>query len=335
MAAKLATIGILSIGDMGRGIANLLIANGYKVLTNASDRSRDTQNRARSASIALLPTDEALIEQSNYILSVVPPRDAYSIATRILAAFHESHRRYENNPLYFLDLNAISPSTAQNIASLFSAIPAIRLLDGGIIGHPPKLSSPSPTSPSSWYKPSIVLSGPYPLQDAPLNGADLASILNIKHISSDIGPASGLKMCFASMNKGFTAIALQAYTTAEKLGVLPELQAHLKEYTPAIGAAAEKSLVGMPPKAYRWVAEMEEIASTMEEYGGFSYREDEVKCGRGGDLFKGVGDVYRFVAEETELGKEKVGQRKIGMTPEDVARRCGEDLERGRRQSLP
>lgn len=38
MASKLATIGILSIGDMGLGIAKLLIANGYKVVTNASDR---------------------------------------------------------------------------------------------------------------------------------------------------------------------------------------------------------------------------------------------------------------------------------------------------------
>ena len=38
MATKSATIGILSIGDMGLGIANLLIAHGYKVVTNASDR---------------------------------------------------------------------------------------------------------------------------------------------------------------------------------------------------------------------------------------------------------------------------------------------------------
>ena len=35
---SLATCGILSIGDMGLGIAKLLIANNYKVVTNASDR---------------------------------------------------------------------------------------------------------------------------------------------------------------------------------------------------------------------------------------------------------------------------------------------------------
>lgn len=35
---SLATCGILSIGDMGLGIAKLLIANNYRVITNARDR---------------------------------------------------------------------------------------------------------------------------------------------------------------------------------------------------------------------------------------------------------------------------------------------------------
>lgn len=34
----LATLGIISIGDMGLGIARLAIANNYQVITNASDR---------------------------------------------------------------------------------------------------------------------------------------------------------------------------------------------------------------------------------------------------------------------------------------------------------
>jgi hypothetical protein len=38
LASPLATLGILSIGDMGLGVARLLIANNYRVITNASDR---------------------------------------------------------------------------------------------------------------------------------------------------------------------------------------------------------------------------------------------------------------------------------------------------------
>ena len=36
--ATLAKIGILSIGDMGMGIAKLLIANGFAVATNCKGR---------------------------------------------------------------------------------------------------------------------------------------------------------------------------------------------------------------------------------------------------------------------------------------------------------
>ena len=60
----------------------------------------------------------------------------------------------------------------------------------------------------------------------------LIDTLNIKHVSPEIGTASGLKMCFASMTKGLTAIAAQSFTTFRRLGVLPEVQEHLAEYSP-------------------------------------------------------------------------------------------------------
>lgn len=37
-ASMVVTIGIISIGDMGGGIARLLIAHKYRVITNVSDR---------------------------------------------------------------------------------------------------------------------------------------------------------------------------------------------------------------------------------------------------------------------------------------------------------
>lgn len=76
-------------------------------------------------------------------------------------------------------------------------------------------------------------------------------------------------MCFASTTKGLTAIAIQSFTTANKLGVLDDLQTHLKDYSPKTGDLAAKGLVNMPPKAYRWVDEMKEIAETFHTEGGF------------------------------------------------------------------
>ncbi len=124
-------------------------------------------------------------------------------------------------------------------------------------------------------------------------------------------------MCFASTSKGLTAIAIQAFTTAHTLGVLDQLQAHLKDYSPKIGEYAAKAVVAMPPKAYRWVDEMKEIAQTFHTDGGFER-----------DMFDGVSEVYRVVAHETDLGNEKTEDRRMGMTPEDVAKLMGQGLER-------
>jgi 3-hydroxyisobutyrate dehydrogenase-like beta-hydroxyacid dehydrogenase len=38
MTASLATVGIISIGEMGLGIAKLLVASGYRVTTNITGR---------------------------------------------------------------------------------------------------------------------------------------------------------------------------------------------------------------------------------------------------------------------------------------------------------
>lgn len=77
----------------------------------------------------------------------------------------------------------------------------------------------------------------------------------------------------------------------------------------------------MPPKAYRWVREMEEIAATHAEEGGFEL-----------GLFEGVAGVYRALAEDPVLGAEKTEDRKRGRTVDDVAAAMGEGLEVKRRR---
>lgn len=312
MPPSLATVGVASIGEMGVGIARLLSAQNYRVLTNISGRSESTRQRVKSASIELVDTDQELVAQADYILSIVPPRDAISTAKRFTEAAAGHVRDPEQEPLFYIDLNAISPNGARTLELLLKDYPMMRFLDGGIIGGAPKFKPDG-----SWTKPSIVVSGPHSLDDAPISGAHLAKVLNIKHIADKIGPASGLKMCFASTTKGLTAIAIQSFTTAHTLGVLDDLQAHLKDYSPKTGELAAQGLVGMPPKAYRWVDEMKEIAETFRIEGGFEK-----------NLFDGVSEVFRFVADETNLGKEKTEDRRVGKTPEDVARLVGQGLEK-------
>ena len=219
------------------------------------------------------------------------------------------------DPLYFLDLNAVSPKSARAIDDLISkSAPNLRFIDGGIIGGPPSLKEDK-----TWSRPSIPNSGPHRLDEAPPNGKHLAEILNIKHLNATIGAASGLKMCFASLSKGFTALAIQSFTTAYNLDVIPELKAHMAEFNPAALKTAERSLVAMCPKAYRWVHEMREIAETFEADGGFEARESS---------FRSIAEVYELVASGTGLGEEKVGERRAGTSAEDVARVVSEGTAR-------
>src|SRR4051812_20206452 len=111
----LATIAIISIGQMGLGIANLLRSHNYRIITNLTSRSAATRARAESASIELFPDDASLVNEADYILSIVPPRDAVATAQRILDVFNNNNndtnpspRKDKKEPLYYLDLNAIA-----------------------------------------------------------------------------------------------------------------------------------------------------------------------------------------------------------------------------------
>ncbi|TFB06499.1 hypothetical protein CCMA1212_001628 [Trichoderma ghanense] len=315
-------VGILSLGDMGAGIARLLIAHGFPVSTNCQGRSEDTVERARNAGVQLLSSDLELVQQSSVIFSVVPPRDAEATAQRIVDALSGSSRA---ETLYYVDLNAVAPSTCKSIAALFEkARVPVKFIDACILGGPPSLKKKQADKEGEeadeWDRPSIPASGPELLTSLP-DGERLTSVLKLRTISPEIGAASGLKMCFASITKGFTALATQSFTTAHRLGVADELKRELRDMVPAMLTRAEKGVPGMPPKAYRWVREMEEIAKTFSEEGGWE-----------GTVFEGIAGVYRAVAEDGVLGREKIGKRKRGTSLDDVAAVMAEGLEGKRKK---
>jgi 3-hydroxyisobutyrate dehydrogenase-like beta-hydroxyacid dehydrogenase len=267
--------------------------------------SEATQKRARESNVELVSTDLELCNRADYILSIAPQRDTQAIADRVIAAATSPDFQKRSNPLYFLDLNAISPRTAREAYEHFAAsAPDVKVIDGGIVGGPPKLKGDG-----SWYCPGFVVSGPVRLHEALHSGEHLTKVLNLRHINDDIGSASGLKMCYAAIHKGFTALATQSLTTAHNLGVMAELQDCLKD-SPQLGPYLNQMVPVMPPKAYRWVREMDEIAQTFEDDGGFSPEES---------IFRPIGKEYEFIANGTELGKEQTDDRQRGKTAEDVA----------------
>jgi 3-hydroxyisobutyrate dehydrogenase-like beta-hydroxyacid dehydrogenase len=288
---------------------------GQGIIANRETDSEATQKRARESNVQMVSTDLELCNEADYILSIAPQKDTRAIADRVIAAVTNPNFMFteRKNPLYFLDMNAVSPRTARDAYEHFaSSAPAVKVIDGGITGGPPKLNDNG-----SWYRPGFVVSGPHRLHEAPLSGEHLAKTLNVRHINDDIGSASGVKMCFAAIHKGFTALATQSLTAAHNLGVLTELQEYLEESP--LGSYVNSALPVMPPKAYRWVQEMEEIADTFEQDGGFSREES---------IFRPIGQVYELIANGTELGKEQTDDRKCGKTAEGVAALTSAGIEK-------
>lgn len=190
---------------------------------------------------------------------------------------------------------------------------SVTLLDAGIIGFPPSLRADD-----TWQQPSIPISGA--IDQLP---ASLISVLNMSPLGDKLGAASTLKACFSAMNKAFTGLVAMSYTTAQTAGVLPQLRAELERFNPATLETAERSLVAMPPRAYRWVEEMRQIGETFAGTGGLGMAAKEA--------LGGVAEMYKFIAEDTELGSERIGKRKRGLTGEDVAEAIREGIHKKKR----
>ncbi|KAE8444113.1 hypothetical protein EG329_000895 [Mollisiaceae sp. DMI_Dod_QoI] len=278
----------MSMGEMGLGIASLLIKYSYPVITNLDGRSPSTKARAEAAGVKSVPLED-MLSQTSIFLSVLPPGESLALAEKTSTTILSRPSRHGMEKLVYIDLNAISPSLSRKISVPISEA-GMTFIDGCILAYPPK-EMPD----GSWFRPSIPLSGP-PLSTAIPEpwSSELTSLLNFRHVSPDIGAASGLKMCFAGINKGQTAIAIQAYTTAKNLGVLDSIREHMTEYFPHVVVGMEGAMVGSQRKAYRWIKEMEEIEECFVTEGGWE---------RG--VFEGAANVFRVVEKcEPQAGVE-------------------------------
>ncbi len=92
-------------------------------------------------------------------------------------------------------------------------------------------------------------------------------------------------MCYAALTKGLTALCTELLTAAKRLGVADALTAEFQLSQAALFARMENGLPGMPPKARRWIGEMEEISATFAHVGLTP------------DLLAGAADMYRLVGE--------------------------------------
>ncbi|MBA2449431.1 MAG: NAD(P)-dependent oxidoreductase [Chloroflexi bacterium] len=289
------TIGILSPGDMGAAIGQALAGQGLRVVAALDARSARTRRLAAEAGLEDVGSVERMVEASDAVLSVLVPAQAVAAAERVAAAL-----RSVGTSLLYADLNAVAPATTRRIGEIVEAAGA-RYVDGGIIGPPPRDRATR-----------IHLSGPHARELAAL--AD--QVLEFVVVGPQIGQASGLKMCYAALTKGLTALGTELMVTAHQLGLHEPLRAELEHSQQALLSWLTRSIPGMPPKAHRWVGEMEEIAATFEGIG-LTPR-----------TLLGAADMYRWVAT-TPLGQEAPERRDQSRGLDETVVALAEDVPAG------
>ena len=236
-------------------------------------RSAASAERARAAGIRAV--DPTGIADSDLVLSIVPPGEALGLAERLAPLLAAARRK----PAY-ADCNAVSPQTALRIQAVVAPTGA-RFADAGIIGGLPRDGEPGPV---------FYACGP---------GADaVASLgrfgLRVKPLDGLVGAASGLKMSYAGITKGITALGAAMILAASRFGAADELRQELADSQSALLARFDRAIPDMYPKAYRWVAEMQEIA----DFAG----EDEAAR----DLYRAMARFYERLAAGHEAGGDEI-----------------------------
>jgi len=264
MMNTIQTVGIISPGDMGHIVGQVLRQNGLRVITCLQGRSPRTQQLAKQAGIIDVGTEQVLVQEADIILSILVPAQAKMAAQRIADEIQENGAN-----LLYVDCNAIAPATVQEIAAIISQAGG-RFVDASIIGPPPR--KPGTTR--------FYAAGPDVEEFAQLTQFGL----EIPILGNEIGQASAIKMCYAALTKGTTALCTELLTAAQALGVADALDAEFQQSQPLMHKRMQ-GLPNMPAKSRRWVGEMEEIAQTFAAVGLTP------------KILEGAADIYRFVGQ--------------------------------------
>ena len=255
---------MVGTGEMGSAVGAAFRAGGARVIATLDGRSGRSERLAHAARLELVGSLADVVAAADLVLSVVPPAAAGDVAVDIAAAA----ARVRATPLV-ADLNAVSPATVRELERVLAAAD-LTLVDGSISGPPPR---PSGTT-------RVYLSGAHAGELAALP----AEGLQTRIVGDEVGLASAVKMCTASVYKGHVAVFAHALLAARRLGVLDLVLDDLSGSYPELVEHANVVVARAAAKAGRYVGEMREIEAT------------QASAGLPASLFAGMADVYAALA---------------------------------------
>lgn len=265
-------VGLVSPGAMGAAVG-AAARQRARVLWASAGRSAASRSRARDAGLEDVGTLAEMVRGCEVLLSVCPPEHAVAVAEEV--AGHGFAGVY-------VDANAVAPGTSRRIGA--AVAPRAAFVDGGIVGPPPR--EPGTTR--------LYLAGERAGEVAALfDGTALRAVVVEGHPAA----ASALKMCYAAYTKGAGALLLAIRALASAEGVEDALLGEWATSQPGLRERTERLATGSAPKAWRFRAEMLEIAATFEA------------AGLPGGFHEAAADVF----ERLEACKDT-----DGVTPEEV-----------------
>jgi 3-hydroxyisobutyrate dehydrogenase-like beta-hydroxyacid dehydrogenase len=238
------TITVLHPGEMGASVAAAAASNGHRVRWVDAGRSAATRSRAHTAGLEACASLESALDGAAVVFSVCPPHAAVDTARAVAATGFAG---------LYVDGNAIAPATTRSVAAIVQGAGA-HYVDGGIIGPPVKQAGTT----------RLFLSGPHAAESAALFGG---SLLAAQVLEGPLDAASALKMCYAAWTKGTTALLAAIRALAQATQVEQALLAEWQLSQPGLGDRSERSVRANAFKAWRWIAEMHEIAASFEAEG--------------------------------------------------------------------
>jgi 3-hydroxyisobutyrate dehydrogenase-like beta-hydroxyacid dehydrogenase len=268
------TVSIVAPGNMGAGIGRRLSENEVTVLTSIAGRSEESVKRAREA--GMHAAEDRALAEADFLMSIVPPGEALALAQRLAPVLAAANKK----PIY-VECNAVSPATMLKIADVVTAT-GCPFVGAGIIGPPPKPGSSNT---------KIYASGPTARDLASLNDYGLI----VRVLEGPLTAASALKMSYAGITKGFTALGATMMLAASRGGSAAALKAELSESRPDLLRYLSNQVPAMYSKSYRWVAELDEIASFI----GDEHPEH--------DMLTAAARLYERIAQDYEGEKEETG----------------------------
>ena len=245
---SLKKIGILSIGEMGFHWAKLLASHGVEVLTYDRERGEVSRKRAQNAGVSSLPSMAELVRAADLVVSIVVPSAAKRVAESVAAAARETGR----SGVLFLDANAISPMTADEIAAIVAPA-GVHFIDGCIIGSSAKMGKGS----------IVYVSGPEAERLRDLE----AFAIPIKVLGPQTSQASAFKIVYAGLTKGLQGLFCELFMGARRFGLLEELSAQWEDSFPGLIDKVATSIVGLRIHAGRRAEEMDELKRTFKHHG--------------------------------------------------------------------